>query len=125
MPLSCGLDGDEEAGEMDCGVDDGTGEEELLSSVVYVLGISPRMRPAVKTQPPTACLMSESPVSEPVMNTFLATSREDSDSAFALRVRPEIKDEDANWTASSLGMSRISLRKLHDRKSSVPRRPTT
>lgn len=49
--------------------------------------ISPKIRPAAKTQPPTACRIRESPVKLPVMNTFGATSSEVS--AFARSVRPD------------------------------------
>ena len=39
-------------------------------SGVKVGAIAPNIRPAAKTQPPTACRMRESPVKLPVMNTF-------------------------------------------------------
>lgn len=83
-------------------------------------GMAARIRPAAKTQPPTACRISESPVRLPVMKTLGATSSEDS--AFARSVRPEI------WVvgAESMGVGdRISACREGERKSIVPRRPTT
>ena len=41
-------------------------------------GMTPRIRPAANTQPPTACRIRESPVRLPVMKTLGATSSEDS-----------------------------------------------
>jgi hypothetical protein len=77
------------------------------------------MRPAAKTQPPTACRMSESPARLPMIKTFLATSREDS--ALARSVRPEMRVCEPDFV--SKGPS--SCRRESERKSRVPRRPTT
>lgn len=79
-------------GEAERGVDELDVEDEG-----YEEGMAPRMRPAAKTQPPTACLMSESPARLPMMNTFLATSREDS--VLARSVRPDIRFEGAKSVA--------------------------
>lgn len=51
-------------------------------------GMAPSILPAAKTQPPTACLINESPARLPIMKTFLATSREIS--ALGRRVRPDM-----------------------------------
>ena len=82
--------------------------------------MAPRMRPAAKTHPPTACLISVSPVRLPVMKTLLATSRVPS--AFARSVRPDINDEHVEpWSVPP----RISFWRDSERKDADPLLPTT
>ena len=109
-----------DTGDEDRRVDDE--QREVVLFDIYVVEISFKIRPAAKTQPPTACRMSESPVKLPMMKTFLATSRECSDSAFARNVRPDIR---VVSVVVESGVLRISVRKGGERNSSVPRLPTT
>lgn len=89
VPVQLGLSVVSDDGETDRGVEiEGAG----VLSGENVGAMTPRIRPAAKTQPPTAWRIRESPARLPMMKTFLATSREDS--AFGRSVRPEIRDEE-------------------------------
>jgi hypothetical protein len=123
----CGLETEDPVGDDEVEVlsHSAEGEEERVEETVvgereYVGEMLPRIRPAVKTQVPTAWRIRESPAKLPMMKTSRVTSREDS--ALARRVRAEIRGD---GEVSSRGALSTSERSCGHRKSREPLLPTT
>jgi hypothetical protein len=111
-------DSDAVTGDEDRGVDEGE-EANDVALEDNMGGRTPRIRPAAKTQPPTACLINESPARLPIMKTLLATSSDVSD--LVRSVCPDIRV----GVVESEDVPKTSARSWGERKSSVPRRPMT